>query len=77
MERLRKLIADTLSVDINNVTSEKRLKEDLGADSLKFVDLFMNFEEEYNLDVDTITEEELLQVQTVKDVEDLVNKYTK
>lgn len=77
MENVKKLIANTLGVDISVVTDEKNLKNDLGADSLKFADLFMNFEEQFELDVESISEEELLNVQTVKDIEDLVKKYSK
>lgn len=77
MENVKKLIANTLGVDISVVTDEKNLKNDLGADSLKFADLFMNFEEQFELDVESISEEELLNVQTVKDIEDLVRKYSK
>lgn len=77
MENVKKLIANTLGVDISIVTDEKNLKNDLGADSLKFADLFMNFEEQFELDVESISEEELLNVQTVKDIEDLVRKYSK
>lgn len=77
MENVKKLIANTLGVDISIVTDEKNLKNDLGADSLKFADLFMNFEEQFELDVESISEEELLNVQTVKDIEDLVKKYSK
>lgn len=77
MEKLRKLIAEILGIDVSEVTPEKNLKEDLKIDSLKFADIFMGVEESFNVDVDNISEEELLSIQTIADIEKLLEKYSK
>lgn len=77
MEKLRKLIAEILGIDVSELTPEKNLKEDLKIDSLKFADIFMGVEESFNVDVDNISEEELLSIQTIADIEKLLEKYSK
>ncbi len=47
--RLRVMIADSLAVDQQEVTPESRLIDDLGADSLDFVDLTFAIEEEFGV----------------------------
>lgn len=46
-----KIIAATLSLDPNDVTAQANFVDDLGADSLDLVELIMNFEEEYNIEI--------------------------
>ena len=46
---IEKIIADHLDIDISEVTDEKHLIDDLGADSLHTVELIMEFENEFNI----------------------------
>jgi acyl carrier protein len=48
-ERVKDLIADKLSVEKSEVTSEASFTNDLGADSLDTVELIMDFEKEFNM----------------------------
>ena len=48
---IEKIIADTLNIDIDSVSDDKNLIEDLGADSLDIVQLTMEFEEEYEIEI--------------------------
>ena len=66
-EKLTTIIADTLSVDEENIKAETSLKEDLDADSLDFVELVMNIEEGFGV---TIAEEEAEKMKTVQDILD-------
>ena len=66
-ERLTTIIADTLSVDEENIKAETSLKEDLDADSLDFVEVVMNIEEGFGV---TIAEEEAAKMKTVQDILD-------
>ena len=66
-EKLTTFIADTLSVDEENIKAETSLKEDLDADSLDFVELVMNIEEGFGV---TIAEEEAAKMKTVQDILD-------
>ena len=47
--RVRTLIADSLAIDEGSVTLESRLIDDLGADSLDFVDLVFAIEKTFGV----------------------------
>ena len=47
--KLRKMIADSLAIDESRVMPESRLIDDLGADSLDFVDLTFGIENEFGV----------------------------
>jgi len=63
-ERLRKIIADKLSVSEEEVTPEASFIEDLNADSLDLVELIMSLEEEFGV---KISDEDAEQIRTVQD----------
>ena len=50
-EKVRKLIAEQLDVDVDEITLETVITEDLGADSLDVVDLVMTFEDEFGIEI--------------------------
>lgn len=64
-EKVRQIIAEQLGVDVSEVTLEKSLTEDLGADSLDLVDLVMAFEDEFGV---KINDQDLSKIKTVRDV---------
>jgi acyl carrier protein len=64
-EKVRKILSDQLEIDEESITMESDLIEDLKADSLAIVELIMDLEQEFDLD---IPDEELPKVATVKDV---------
>jgi acyl carrier protein len=49
--RLRTMVADSLAVDAAQITPDSRLIDDLGADSLDFVDLVFAIEREFGVKV--------------------------
>ena len=50
-ERVKKIIAEQLGVEEDEVTPEASFVEDLGADSLDTVELVMALEEEFGLEI--------------------------
>ena len=64
-EKVKALIAETLNCDLDKVTMEASLAEDLGADSLAAVELSMALEEEFDV---TIADEDLPNLKTVGDL---------
>uniref|UniRef100_A0A7C5VK79 Acyl carrier protein n=1 Tax=Fervidobacterium thailandense TaxID=1008305 RepID=A0A7C5VK79_9BACT len=64
-ERIKQIIAEQLGVDVSEVTLEKSLTQDLGADSLDLVDLVMAFEDEFGV---KISDQDLSKIKTVADV---------
>lgn len=49
--RMRTLVADCLAIDKGSVTRGSRLTDDLGADSLDFIDLLFVIEREFGIKV--------------------------
>lgn len=64
-EKVRNIIAETLGCDLEKVTLEATLTDDLGADSLASVELTMALEEETGV---SIEDEALANMKTVGDV---------
>ena len=63
-ERVKKIVAEKLSVDLDEVIPEASFVDDLGADSLDLVELIMAMEEEFDIE---ISDEEAEKLQTVQD----------
>ena len=63
-ERIKKVTAEILKIDVGRVTEDSRFVEDLGAESIQSVELVAAFEEEFDLEMD---EEDALGVKTVGD----------
>ena len=50
-ERFKRCAVDVLSVEADQVTPEARFAEDLDADSLDLVELVMELEEEFSIEI--------------------------
>ena len=66
---LKKVIADVLSVDENEITMETTFIDDLGADSLDVFQIIMGIEDELKIEVDTEKAESIV---TVGDAVELI-----
>lgn len=66
-EKIRDLIVKEFNVSPDAVTMETHFADDLGADSLDAVDLVMSIEDEFNVEVDEDT------AQNIRRVKDIVN----
>jgi acyl carrier protein len=64
-ERVKKIIVDRLGVEESKVTLEASFKEDLGADSLDVVELVMELEDEFDME---ISDEDAEKISTVGEV---------
>jgi len=51
LERVTKIVVDRLNVEESEVKLEASFKEDLGADSLDVVELVMEFEDEFDMEI--------------------------
>ena len=68
--RVRKILAENLSVPQDDITMESRFQEDLDADSLDLVEAVLALEEEFGV---SIPEEEMEGVKTVGEAVNLVS----
>ena len=62
-EKVKKIVAEQLGVDEEEVTSEASFVDDLGADSLDTVELVMAFEEEFSIEIPDDDAEKIITVQ--------------
>ena len=51
LARVKEIIIDKLGIEENKLTPDARFIEDLGADSLDTVELIMQFEEEFDIEI--------------------------
>lgn len=71
-DRVKSIIATKLGIAESEVTPEKNLANDLGADSLDVVELSMELEREFNVKFDDADTEK---IQTVADLYNLIEGY--
>lgn len=69
---IEKMIADQLGLEVDAVTDNKHLIDDLGADSLSIVELVMQLEEQYDID---IPDEDAENLDTVLKVKEYIRDY--
>lgn len=61
-EKMQQIIADVLSVDLDEIKPETTFKDDLGADSLDVFQIIMAVEEEFNIEIPTEEAEKIVTV---------------
>ncbi|MCH7528026.1 MAG: acyl carrier protein [Candidatus Marinimicrobia bacterium] len=71
--KIYELIADKLGVELSKISKDAKFVEDLGADSLDTVELIMQLEDEFNLE---IPDEEAEKLTTVGLVIDYISSHT-
>lgn len=71
-DKIKKIVADTLSKNEEEIKVEASLTDDLGADSLEVVELAMAMEEEFNIE---IPDEDIEKITTVKDIVDYITEH--
>lgn len=72
LERVKKIIVDRLDVEESEVVPEASFREDLGADSLDVVELVMELEDEFEME---ISDEEAEKISTVQEVIDYIDSH--
>ena len=68
-EKLKKIIAEVLNVDPDEITMETTFQDDLGADSLDVYQIIMGIEEEFDIEIPAETAG---QVTTVEDAVEMI-----
>jgi acyl carrier protein len=73
-KRVKKVIAQVLKANEENISNEANFIFDLGADSLQSVELVAAFEEEFQIEME---EDKALEIQTVADAVKFISEYLK
>ena len=70
-EKLKQILADQLDADIDSITLETDIQDDLGADSLDVVEMLMSIEDEFDIE---IPDEQIENLKTVGQVVDYITE---
>ena len=70
-EKVRDMLAKQLNLKPEAIALESDVVKDLGADSLDVVELLISLEDDYGI---SIPEDDIVNVKTVKDIVDMIEK---
>ena len=73
-DKTKALISSKMRIAESEITEDKHIFNDLGADSLDFVELCVTLEREFNI---KLSEEDTAKVKTVGELYELLEKYTR
>lgn len=72
-EKVREIISNILGIESEDITMGSSFMDDLGADSLDVVELIMDLQDEFNLE---IPDEDAEKIRTVSDVVEYIKEHT-
>ena len=70
-EKISALMAEQLGIEKDSITLESEIIKDLGADSLDVVEMLLDLEKEYGIE---ISDEAAAELKTVGDIVNLIDK---
>ena len=73
-EKVRDMLAKQLNLSAEQIKPESDVVKDLGADSLDVVELLISLEDDYGI---SIPEDDIVNVKTVQDIVDMIEKPNK
>ena len=73
LEKIKAIIAEVLNIDADSITEDTTFVDDLGADSLDIFQIIMGIEEEYDIELDN---ESVEQIRTVGDAVEAIRTIT-
>lgn len=71
IDKVKEIISKQLNKSIDEITEDKEVVKDLGADSLDVVEMLMALEEEFSI---TVSEEDAMGIKTVGDIVKTIDK---
>ena len=71
IDKVKEIISKQLNKPVEEITEEKEVVKDLGADSLDVVEMLMALEEEFSI---TVSEEDAVGIKTVGDIVKAIEK---
>jgi len=73
-DKLKEVLVDVLGSKEEDIKTESKFVDDLGADSLDLVELIMAFEDKFGIE---ISDEDAEKIVTVKDALDYIDSHSK
>lgn len=74
IDKVTKLLAEQLNIDVKTIKPASKIIEDLGADSLDMIEMLMSLEEEFGI---SVPDDQVASLKTVKDITDFIEKNSK
>ena len=65
INKVTKLLAEQLNVDVKDIKPTSKIVEDLGADSLDMIEMLMSLEEQFGI---SVPDDQVAGLKTVKDI---------
>lgn len=62
LEKLKEIIGEVLNIDTESLTEDTSFVDDLGADSLDLYQIVMGIEEEYDIEIENETVEQIVTI---------------
>ena len=73
-EKIKKIIAEELNVDAEEITMDTTFMDDLGADSLDIFQIIMDLEEEFEIEIASEEAEKIVTVgDAVEQIKNMIN----
>ncbi len=72
LEKVKAILCNQFDVEEDTITTDTRLEDDLGADSLDVVDLLMSLEDEFDVE---IQDEDIEKIHTVGDLVSYIEEH--
>ena len=73
LEKLKRIIAEGMNIEVESITEDTSFVDDLGADSLDIFQIIMGMEEEYDIEIDSDTVDG---IQTVRGAVEAIRRIT-
>ena len=73
LEKLKRIIAEVMNIEVESITEDTSVVDDLGADSLDIFQIIMGLEEEYDIEIDSDTVDG---IQTVRGAVEAIRRIT-
>ena len=70
-QKIKEIIAEILSLDVEGISDDASILDDLGADSIAIMEIVMEIEEKFDIEVAT---EEIPNLKSVNDIVNFINK---
>ena len=74
LEKVKEILDEYIEVNVEDITLQTRLIEDLGINSYEFMSIIGEIEEEFDFEVD---EKSVLKLITIEDLLDYISNFTK
>ena len=68
LEKIKAIIAEVLNIDADSITEDTTFVDDLGADSLDIFQIIMGIEEEYDIELDNESVEQIQTVEAIRTI---------